>query len=123
MSFFDKFKAGVSEAGNKAKSVVEINRLKLQNNGKQNEIDKLYQAMGKLLFETTLQNVPLERSEYAGQMERVLILQAEIDTNLQQIAELGDAKQCRNCGTTVDSDVRFCPNCGATFGPAAQFQE
>lgn len=34
MSFFDKFKAGVSDAGNKAKTLVEINRLKLQNNGK-----------------------------------------------------------------------------------------
>ncbi|WP_151732844.1 zinc ribbon domain-containing protein ['Paenibacillus yunnanensis' Narsing Rao et al. 2020] len=123
MSFFDKFKAGVSEAGNKAKSVVEINRLKLQNNGKQNEIDKQYQAMGRLLFETTLQGVPLEKADYAVHMERVLVLQSEIDANLQQIAELGDAKQCRNCGTTVDSDARFCPNCGATFDSAAQFRE
>lgn len=53
--FFNKVKAGVSEAGNKAKTVVEINRLKLQNNGKQNDIDQQYQVMGKLLFEAVTQ--------------------------------------------------------------------
>lgn len=115
MSFFDKFKAGVSEAGNKAKVVVEVNRLKLQNSSKQSEIDKQYQAMGKLLFEATLNELQLPREAFAANMGRVLELKAEIEANLQQIAELGDEKQCKSCGNNVPTEARFCPSCGHTF--------
>ncbi|WP_342564831.1 zinc ribbon domain-containing protein [Paenibacillus sp. FSL R7-0345] len=115
MSFFDKFKAGVSEAGNKAKTVVEVNRLKLQNSGKQSEIDKQYQAMGKQLFEATLQGSPLPTDAYAVNMSRILALKAEIEANLEQISALGDVKICKDCNSTVPADARFCPNCGHTF--------
>ncbi|GAB6992330.1 hypothetical protein [Paenibacillus pini] len=47
MSFFDKLKSGVTEAGNKAKNAVEINRLKMQNSSKQKEIEHSYQQIGK----------------------------------------------------------------------------
>lgn len=47
MSFLDKLKSGVSEAGTKAKILVEINRLKLINVGKQNEISGLYKEIGE----------------------------------------------------------------------------
>ncbi|OMF95211.1 zinc ribbon domain-containing protein [Paenibacillus sp. FSL R7-0273] len=115
MSFFDKFKAGVSEAGNKAKTVVEVNRLKLQNSGKQSEIDKQYQSMGKLLFEATLQGSALQADAYAVNMNRILALKAEIEANLEQISALGDVKICKGCNSSVPADTRFCPNCGHTF--------
>lgn len=51
MDFFDKLKAGVAEAGSKAKTVVEVNRLKMQNNTLQGQIDQQYQEMGKRVFE------------------------------------------------------------------------
>lgn len=35
MSFLDKVKSGFSEAGSKAKVVMEVNKLKMQNNKKQ----------------------------------------------------------------------------------------
>ncbi|MGG1619302.1 hypothetical protein ACIFQM_04120 [Paenibacillus sp. NRS-1782] len=89
MSFFNKFKTGVAEAGNKAKTVVEINRLKMQNNGKQNEIDQQYQVMGKLLFEATVQGAePLAKEQFEANVTRILELKSEMNTNLQQIAEL-----------------------------------
>lgn len=116
MSFFNKVKAGVTEAGNKAKTVVEINRLKLQNNGKHNEIDQQYQAMGKLLFEAVVQGAgPLPSEQIESNITRILELKSEIEQNLQQISELSDVKQCKACGGNVALDVKFCPSCGSTF--------
>lgn len=115
MSFFDKFKAGVTEAGNKAMNVVEVNRLKLQNSSKQNEIDKQYQVMGKMLFEATLNESILPKEAFAVNMNRVLVLKSEIEANLEQIEALGDGKHCKSCGSSVPAEARFCPNCGHTF--------
>ncbi len=121
MSFFNKVKAGVSEAGNKARTVVEINRLKLQNNGKQNDIDQQYQVMGKLLFEAVTQGAgPLPSEQIETNINRILELKAEIETNLQQIAELSDVKHCKACGGNVAIEARFCPACGSTFEVAKE---
>lgn len=116
MSFFNKVKAGVSEAGNKAKTVVEINRLKLQNNGKQSDINEQYQVMGKLLFEAVTEGSgPLPSEQIEKNIARIHELKAEIDANLQQIAGLSDVKQCKTCGGNVALEARFCSSCGATF--------
>jgi hypothetical protein len=116
MSFFNKVKAGVSEAGNKAKTVVEINRLKLQNNSKHNEIDQQYQVIGKLLFESvTKGGGPLPSEQIEHNITRILELKSELDANLQQIAELSDVKQCKSCSGTVAIEARFCPSCGSIF--------
>ncbi|WP_449602374.1 zinc ribbon domain-containing protein [Paenibacillus sp. Marseille-Q9583] len=116
MSFFNKVKAGVSEAGNKAKTVVEINRLKLQNNSKQNDIDQQYQVMGKLLFEAVTQGAgPLPSEQIEKNISRILELKSEIEVNLQQIAGLSDVKHCKACGGNVAIEARFCPSCGSTF--------
>lgn len=121
MSFFNKVKAGVTEAGNKAKTVVEINRLKLQNNGKHNEIDQQYQVMGKLLFEAVVQGTgPLPSEQIESNITRILELKSEIEQNLQQISELSDVKQCKACGGNVALDVKFCPSCGSTFEVARE---
>lgn len=121
MSFFNKVKAGVSEAGNKAKSVVEINRLKLHNNSKQNEIEQQYQVIGKLLFEAVAQGTgPLPSEQIENNIGRILELKSEIDINLRQIAELSDEKKCQSCGVNVELEVRFCPSCGATFAVAKE---
>lgn len=121
MSFFNKVKAGVTEAGNKAKIVVEINRLKLQNNGKHNEIDQQYQAMGKLLFEAVVQGAgPLPGEQIESNITRILELKSEIAQNLQQIADLSDEKYCKACGGSAALEVKFCPSCGSTFNGARE---
>ncbi|GGF81162.1 hypothetical protein GCM10010912_27830 [Paenibacillus albidus] len=94
MSFLDKFKAGVAEAGNKAKTMVEINRLKLQNHNKQQEIDQEYQTMGKLLFEAAVSGAePLPPAQFENHVNHILGLKAEIHANQWKISELGDANE------------------------------
>lgn len=50
LEFFDKFKAGVSDAGNKAKILVEVNKLKLQNSGKKSDINEQLLEIGKVVY-------------------------------------------------------------------------
>ncbi|MFD1955462.1 zinc ribbon domain-containing protein [Paenibacillus thailandensis] len=116
MSFLDKLKAGVAEAGSKAKTVVEINRLKMVNLSKQSDIQQSYQAIGKLVFEAaesageTLTNEQLE-----PHLSRIRELKWEIEQNLQKIANLSETKVCGECGADVAFDARECPKCGSEF--------
>lgn len=116
MSFFDKFKAGVSDAGNKAKTLVEINRLKLQNSGKKNDMDEQLLEIGKVVFAASeAGNWPPDQESIQDYVARIHQLKFEIEQNLLQIANLTDEKVCRNCGNSSAIHAKFCASCGQTF--------
>ncbi|MGM1046667.1 MAG: zinc-ribbon domain-containing protein [Bacillota bacterium] len=116
MSFMDKFKAGVAEAGSKAKTLVDINRLKLQNNSKKSDIEEQYQEIGKLVFDSIEEGSwPLTKEQLKPQINQILQLKWEIEQNLLQIKNLGDEKICKSCGNQVSINDRFCSKCGYTF--------
>ncbi|MGZ9585702.1 zinc ribbon domain-containing protein [Paenibacillus marinisediminis] len=121
MSFINKLKSGVTEAGNKAKLVVEINRLKMQNNNKKSEIDEQFQQIGKYVYESRQDHEwpNLSTDVLQPHMDRIAQLQSEIEANLEQIATLSDEKPCKACGKTVALDAKFCPDCGSTFEAAS----
>ncbi|MGN7360784.1 zinc ribbon domain-containing protein [Paenibacillus sp. SAF-054] len=115
MSFFDKLKSGVAEAGNKAKIAVEVNRLKMQNSTKQKEIDQEYQHIGKMVFDSLQRGEAVCSPEHLQPMvERIVQLQDEIQLNQHQINVIADEKKCV-CGHTVPIAARFCPECGHQF--------
>lgn len=116
MSFFDKFKAGVSDAGNKAKMLVEINRLKLQNNGKKSDIDEQLLEIGKVVFASTEAGKwPPDQESIQDYVAKIHQLNFEIEQNLLQIANLTDEKICRGCGNSSAVNAKFCAHCGRTF--------
>ncbi|PAD80232.1 MULTISPECIES: zinc ribbon domain-containing protein [Paenibacillus] len=116
MSFFDKFKAGVSEAGNKAKILVEVNKLKLQNSSKRSEIDGQLLEIGKIVYASAESGAwPPDRQSFEACMRRIQELKFEMEQNELQIANLSDEKLCRACGKSSAMNARFCPHCGATF--------
>lgn len=116
MSFLDKFKAGVAEAGNKAKNVVEINRLKMQNNSMHSEIARQYEAMGKIVFDSMEQGTwPVSKEQMSANIERIQELQLAIEQNLLHIANINDSKTCKACGATNNVEAKFCNHCGHTY--------
>ncbi|GGG08981.1 zinc ribbon domain-containing protein [Paenibacillus abyssi] len=120
MSFFDKLKTGVTEAGNKAKVAVELNRLKMQNSTKQKEIAQHYEEIGKQVFMSVAGRSPEFQDEQIRPfIDRVLQLEAEIQSNLQQMKTISDEQECV-CGKTVALDTRFCPHCGHQFATTNQ---
>lgn len=115
MSFFDKLKTGVSEAGNKAKVVVELNRLKMQNSSKHKEIEQQYQEIGRSVFVAlTNEYETINREELQPFIQQILTLQDEIQRNQTQMGLAGDEKQCV-CGEKVPIGTRFCSVCGYPF--------
>jgi len=115
MSFMDKVKSGFSEAGSKAKIVVEVNKLKLQNSNRQKEIEKLYQNIGRLFFMNAVGRLPdVTEADYHANVAAIVRLEDEIEDNKKQIKALTNEKDCI-CGKTAPLDARFCPSCGHTF--------
>lgn len=115
MSFFDKLKSGVTEAGNKAKIAVEVNRLKMQNSSKQREIEERYQEIGKSVFQSlTNKDQVLNDEQLESLVQDILTLKDEIQKNQEQIGYVGDQKECA-CGEKVLMTARYCPACGHAF--------
>ncbi|MDR0268536.1 zinc ribbon domain-containing protein [Paenibacillus sp.] len=114
MSFFDKLKSGVAEAGNKAKTAVEVNRLKMQNSTKQKEIEQEYQQIGKMVFDSLQQESMCTPEQLQPMMDRIMQLKDEIQLNQHQINVISDEKKCA-CGHVVPIAARFCPECGNQF--------
>ncbi|MFC6331490.1 zinc ribbon domain-containing protein [Paenibacillus septentrionalis] len=115
MSFIDKLKSGVSEAGMKAKVLVEINRLKLINVGKQNEINGLYKEIGEKVTLAAELGQELQLSYFSDQLEKISMLKTEIEQNLLKITNLSDEKQCPACQRSNPIDALQCPHCGNSF--------
>jgi hypothetical protein len=51
LSFLDKMKKGLTEAGSKAKEMVDVGRLSLQIDHKRKEIEQLYAKIGEKTFQ------------------------------------------------------------------------
>lgn len=115
MSLIDKIKSGVSEAGHKAKIVVEVNKLRLINVSKQSEINSLYKQMGEKVSQYVDQSISLAPSLFAGELEQIDILKFEIDQNIQKIHNLSDEKSCPHCGHNNVFDARECSQCHEQF--------
>jgi len=115
MSFMDKVKSGFSEAGNKAKIIMEVNRLKMQIGNKEKEIEKLYQNIGRSFFLNAVgRAADNTEADYQSIVEEILRLENEIEETKKQIKTLTNEKDCV-CGKPAPLDARFCPSCGHTF--------
>lgn len=115
MNFFDKLKSGVSEAGSKAKVLVEVNKLKLINVGKQNEINGLYKEIGEKVALAAELGQELQLAYFSEQLEKISMLKTEIEQNQLKIANMSDDKECPQCRQTVSIEAKQCPNCNNSF--------
>lgn len=113
MSFFNKLKKGVSEAGAMAKVTVEVNRLKLQISSIKKEISELHTSIGKLVYEQHIETIE-NNSEIKALCEQIKEKYNEIEVIQQKIIGISGEKKCE-CGITVPIDTRFCSQCGHQF--------
>lgn len=115
MSLIDKIKSGVSEAGQKAKIVVEVNKLRIVNVSKQSEINSLYKQIGEKVTQYVDQSIALQTSLFASELEQIDMLKFEIEQNTHQINNLNDEKTCPHCKHDNAFDARVCTQCHAPF--------
>lgn len=114
-AFFDKLKQGVNETGKQAKIAVESNRLKMQINMKQKEIEGKYTEVGRLVYQSykngDLSNI---QDQLETKYREIMDLEAEIEKTNRAILELKSTKECL-CGELVDINARFCAKCGRSL--------
>ncbi|NDI33844.1 zinc ribbon domain-containing protein [Chengkuizengella sediminis] len=115
MSMLDKLKKGFSEAGNKAKEVIEINQLKFKISVKQKEIDNKFMYIGEKIY-NQYQNQDLIELDQDMEMmcNDIEQLKNEIKQIDLQVKELSNQKEC-SCGHLVDINDNYCQVCGHKF--------
>ncbi len=133
--FFDKLKQGVSDTADKAKTAVEVQRLKGQISSKQKEINGKFFEIGKLTYQAVKEgDFSAVQSQIEGFCGEVTAFQAEIDQIQDKIKELeqegepgavveaspaaapaAPSSRACTCGTEVPVDAKFCPECGNRF--------
>lgn len=114
MSFFNKLKQGVSDAGAKAKTMMEMNKLRQQVSNKQQDINTLYQKMGQHLYKQYEEQQLAIDEEIMASCADILRIDQEIAELEVEIRALNGEKKCV-CGQVVPIETRFCSACGHQF--------
>lgn len=118
MEFFDKLGKKASEAykvtADKTGKLAKEAKLRMKMGELKSEINNIYEEIGKKVYEN---HVKEEKNDISNELEeqctKIDCLSDEIDSILKQCLELKDKKQCTNCYTEIEKDVKFCPHCGA----------
>lgn len=123
-NFLEKFKSGVSEASNRAKVMVDVNRLKLQIAQKHKEICEEHEIIGQIVYELfehqETENLEERVTEHC---QKIYDMKKEIGELELKILDLNEEKECPACKKVVPIDSKFCPSCGYRFPEVVQVVE
>lgn len=114
MDFFSglgkKFTDVAKTVSEKTKSGVETGKLNLEVKAKKDEISKLFEKLGKSLY---------DNRDIVPEMEEIVLkidaLKEEIAKLSEQIDKINNVRRCPSCGKAQTRDGRFCANCGAAM--------
>jgi len=124
VDFFDKMKKGLSDAGAKAKDMVDITKLNNHIGQKQREIEQLYNQIGQATFKAVQDNALSSIEEAAkGFSQEIVKKQEEIAELEREIAEIrkadDNAPEAKSpetgspkTGSDEAPDQKVCPTCG-----------
>ena len=118
MEFFDKLGKKASEAykitADKTGKLAKEAKIKLKIGELKSQINDIYEEIGKNVYQNHVNKETINLKEKIEEnCTRIDIISAEIEAKLKECLELRDRKQCPNCYTEMDKDVKFCPECGA----------
>ncbi|MDP5272969.1 zinc ribbon domain-containing protein [Chengkuizengella axinellae] len=115
MSMLNKLKKGFSEAGTKAKEMIEINQLKYKISVTQKEIDNKFIYIGEKIYNQYQNKDLIELDQDMEIMcKDIEQLKYEIKQIDLQLKEISKQKEC-SCGHLVDVNDNYCPVCGEKF--------
>ncbi len=118
MEFFDKLGKKASEAykitADKTGKLAKEAKIRLKIGELKSQINDIYEEIGKNVYQNHVNKETINLKEKIEEnCTRIDIISAEIEAKLKECLELRDRKQCPNCYTEMDKDVKFCPECGA----------
>ena len=117
MDFFDKLGKKASETykvtAEKTSKIAKEAKIKMKIAENKSEINELYKNIGEKVYEKHVREENIDiKSELEEECTKIDILASEIESYLNETLELRDKKQCPNCFTEIEKDVKFCPECG-----------
>ena len=115
MAFFGDMGKKVGEvaqaAAKKSGELVEITKLNVNINSEEDKIQKLYIAIGKLVFENY--NGGPTTYDVSAQCEEIKQHEQAIKVLKDKIIDVKGNKICVSCGASMDKAQVFCSKCGA----------
>ena len=117
MEFLDMLGKKASEAykitADKTGKIAKETKMKLRIGELKNQVNGLYQKIGKEVYEKHVLKEKYENEEMLEELcTQIDVLSDEIDDLSNQCLELRDKKQCPKCFKEVKKEDNFCPNCG-----------
>lgn len=100
-------------AAEKTGKLSKIAKLKMKMNEDKDEIEELYQEIGKKIYEKHIREEEMDITSFLEERcSDIDLLCDEIEGIRKELLNLKDKKQCPNCYSEIESDYQFCPNCG-----------
>ena len=99
------------KAVKKTGEVYEYTKLSLSMTGLKNDVDQLYQQIGKSVY-SHYTDEDFSIDDISALCEAVELKNEEIAKVKAKIQDLKNVTICRNCGASVSDDSLFCAKCG-----------
>ena len=116
MKLFKDLKKGATEASEKAKVMIEINKLKIQISQNEKEIDDEFRKIAETVFDMFKAGNMGEMTSSIIESCDMCLSKEEKNKELEiEIRKFKNERECSNCGATVKLDIKFCPSCGYKF--------
>lgn len=96
----------------KSGKMIEEAKLRISTSEKETEIQKIYEQLGKKIYELYKSNNEVEKS-FAKDCKKIDKIYDEIEEMAIKILYNKGLKMCLECGNTIELDSIFCENCGA----------
>lgn len=117
MDFFDKLGKKATEVYNntaeKTTKITKEMKLKSLMNEDKIKINKLYEDIGKIVYEKYNLGEELDfDKDISEQCTKIDAYSKEIEDTLNDIRSLKDLKVCDACDKEITIKARFCPHCG-----------
>lgn len=123
MTIFDEVVNGAKTAaesiGRASKSAIDISRLKISAAELKGEIEKKYEALGRLVYDAEKDGTDIH--------DMITQCVANIDAMYQRLEEVNDRiadamnrRRCKHCGAANRKDAIYCDRCGRRIEDSGQ---
>jgi RNA polymerase subunit RPABC4/transcription elongation factor Spt4 len=117
MQFFDKLGQKASEAykvtADKTGKLAKEAKLKMKISELKSQINNIYAEIGKEVYEKHVRKSDDDiKNKLEEHCTKIDVLSDEIEAMSKECLELKDKKQCKNCYTEIEKNIKFCPHCG-----------
>lgn len=96
----------------KTSKIAKETKLKIKINDYKREIENIYIEIGENVYENFVEDKELEEEALKEKCKEIDGLSEKIVECKNEILNLKEKRQCKNCYDEIELDANYCPNCG-----------